>query len=135
MKNTRSNVWSGLLLGVVVGAAALAVTPGVAAADGACGTKENPCPLQKWMRTNMGPANASGDMPALAAALDKAAGFAPDPAWNAGDAKTSWKGIAQAGAAAARANDAAAVKASCKSCHDAYKDKYKAQFRTKAVPG
>jgi hypothetical protein len=135
MKNARSSIWSALLVGVVVGAAALAVTPGVAAADGACGAKENPCPLQKWMRTNIAPANASADMPALAAALDKVAGFAPDASWNAGDPKTTWKGIAQAGAAAARANDAAAVKASCKSCHEGYKDKYKAQFRTKPIPG
>ena len=75
-------VWFGLLAGVVLGAAAVAAAPSVAVADNACGSKENPCPLQKWMRQNMAPANASGDMPALAAALEKASTFAPDPSWN-----------------------------------------------------
>ena len=128
-------VWFGLLAGVVLGAAAIAAAPSVAVADNACGTKENPCPLQKWMRQNMAPANASGDMPALAAALDKAAGFAPDPSWNGKDAKTNWDAIAKAGAAAARANDASAVKAACTGCHNGYKDKYKENLRTKPVAG
>ena len=54
----------GVVAGVMLGAAALAAAP-AASADDACGTKENPCPLQKWMRQNMAPANASGDMAAL----------------------------------------------------------------------
>jgi hypothetical protein len=128
-------VWFGLLAGVVLGAAAVAAVPSVAVADNACGTKENPCPLQKWMRQNMAPANASGDMPALAASLDKASTFAPDASWNGKDAKANWDAIAKAGAAAARANDAAAVKASCKTCHDTFKEKYKDKFRTKPVAG
>ena len=117
-----------------MGAAALAVAPKVAIADDvACGSKEKPCPPQKWMRTNMAPPNAAGDMPALAAALDKAAALAPDPSWNGKDPKASWDAIARAGAAAARANDAAAVKGCCKDCHDAWKAKYKEKFRTKPV--
>src|SRR5438309_2064121 len=130
-------VWFGLLAGVLMGAAAIAAVPSVAEADGAatCGSKENPCPLQKWMRTNMAPANASGDMPALAAALDKAAAFAPDPSWNGKDPKASWDAIARAGAAAARANDVAGAKSSCKTCHDQFKQKYKDTFRTKPVSG
>src|SRR5579885_2282746 len=107
-------IWFGALAGVVFGAAALALVPSVAVADNMCGGKENPCPLQKWMRQNMAPANASGDMPALAAAFDKAATFAPDPSWNGKDAKTNWDAIAKAGAAAARANDVAGAKAACK---------------------
>jgi len=123
----------GVIAGVTLGAAALAAAPS-AAADDACGTKENPCPLQKWMRQNMAPSNASGDMAALATDFDKVAKIAPDPKWNGADPKANWDAIAKAGQAAAKANDAAAVKAACKGCHDGFKDKYKAQFRTKAVP-
>ena len=123
----------GILAGAILGAAALAAAP-AASADDACGTKENPCPLQKWMRQNMAPSNASGDMAALAADFDKVSRIAPDPKWNGGDPRGNWDAIAKAGIAAAKANDAAGVKAACKSCHDAFKDKYKAQFRTRAVP-
>ena len=124
----------GLLAGVVLGAALVAASAGSASADDSCGSKENPCPLQKWMRQNMAAANASGDMATLAADFDKVSKIAPDPKWMGGDAKANWDAIAKAGQAAAKANDAAAVKAACKSCHDGFKDKYKAQFRTKAVP-
>ncbi len=118
----------------IAGAASVALAPRDAVAANSCGTRDDPCPLQKWMRTNLSRASASGDMPALAAGLDKSATLAPDPSWNTSDPKTSWKAIAEAGAAAARAKDEAGVKASCRSCHDLYKDKYKAQYRTKAVP-
>jgi hypothetical protein len=124
----------GLVAGVMIGAAAMAAAPAASAEDATCGTKENPCPLQKWMRQNMAAANASGDMASLATAFDKVAKIAPDPKWNGVDAKGNWDAIAKAGQAAAKANDPAAVKAACKSCHDGFKDKYKAQYRLKAVP-
>jgi hypothetical protein len=128
----------GLLASVVVGAAVIGAAPSLAsAADapaGQCGSKENPCPLQKWMRENMGGPMSSGDFAALEASFTKAAGFAPDKSWNGGDAKANWDSISKAGAEAAKKKDQPAVKAACKSCHDAFKDKYKAQFRTKAVP-
>ena len=124
----------GMVAGVMIGAAGLAAAPSASADDATCGSKENPCPLQKWMRQNMAPANSSGDMAALATDFDKVAKISPDPKWNGADAKANWDAISKAGVAAAKANDAAAVKAACKSCHDAFKDKYKAQFRTKAVP-
>jgi hypothetical protein len=125
----------GLIAGIVLGAAAIAAAPTPASADGAtCGSKENPCPLQKWMRQNMSAAMTAGDMAALATAFEKAAKLAPDPTWNGADPKASWDAIAKVGLAAAKANDTAAVKATCKGCHDAYKDKYKASFRTKPVP-
>jgi hypothetical protein len=123
-----------LLVGMTVGAAGLAAAPSASADDATCGSKENPCPLQKWMRQNMAPANASGDMAALGSDFDKLAKISPDPKWNGADAKANWDAIAKAGQAAAKANDAAGVKAACKACHDGFKDKYKAQFRTKAVP-
>jgi hypothetical protein len=93
----------------------------------ACGTMDNPCPLQKWMRANMGTPLASGDTDALGKALDHAATLSPDATW------TTWAQIAKQGSTAAAAKDMNGVKAACKSCHDAYKDKYKAQYRSKAV--
>jgi hypothetical protein len=125
----------GLVAGILIGGAAMAEMPTPASADDtSCGSKANPCPLQKWMRQNMAASMASGDMTALGAAFDKVAAFSPDPKWNGGDAKSNWDAIARAGSAAAKANDAAGVKASCKTCHDAYKDKYKASYRTKPAP-
>ncbi|HEX7663559.1 MAG TPA: hypothetical protein VF407_03570 [Polyangiaceae bacterium] len=109
-------------------AAAAPFVPRVAHADDACGTKENPCPLQKWMRQNMAPAMAAGDNAGLAAALDKVAATNPDASWS------TWSSISKQGADAARKGDTAGVKASCKGCHDAYKDKYKTQYRMKAPP-
>ena len=73
-------------------------------------------------------------MPAVAKALDRAARLSPDPSWNGTDATWNWDASAKAGAAAARANNAAEVKAACKSCHDAWKDKYKDQFRPLPLP-
>ena len=122
------NSWVVLFAGVVIGSAVLAGVPSAASADDAtCGSKENPCPLQKWMRANMGAALAAGDLPTLAKSLDKTAALSPDPSW-------TWTAIAKAGADAARKGDTAGAKAACKGCHDAYKDKYKSQFRARAVP-
>ena len=125
---------SGILAGVLAGAVAMAAAPSVASADGACGSKENPCPLQKWMRQNMAASNTAGDMAALQAQFAKVASWAPDKGWNGSDPKASWDAIANAGAAAAKAGDTSGVKQSCKACHDAFKDKYKSQFRTRPVP-
>ena len=44
----------------------------------------------------------------------------------------NWESIAKTGAAKAAAGDVAAAKASCKSCHDQYKARYKAQWRDRA---
>ena len=93
----------------------------------ACGSKENPCPLQKWMRANMGAALAANDLASLAQSLDKIASASPDASW-------TWTAIAKKGAQAARGGDLKAVKAACKSCHDAYKEPYKATYRTKPAP-
>ena len=81
------------LAGVVLASAALAGAPSSASADdAACGAKENPCPLQKWMRANMGAALAAGDLPSLAKSLDKAGTLAPDASW------ATWGSFAKAGA-------------------------------------
>jgi cytochrome c556 len=75
----------------------------------------------------MGASLAANDTDALGKALDHAAGFIPDPSW------AQWTQFAKAGSAAAASKDMAGVKASCKSCHDAFKDKYKTQFRARPV--
>jgi hypothetical protein len=101
----------------------------VAAGDAGatCGTKPLPdCPLQAWMKQNPNTALNGNDMPALATSLDKLVGFAP-----AG--YTNWASIAKDGAKAANAGDTAAAKASCRSCHDQYKQKYKTEMRTRAI--
>ena len=127
----KSNLWN-LVLAVPMFAAvtlgATTIPMKAAFADDACGTKENPCPLQKWMRQNMAPALAAGDNAGLAAALDKVAATSPDASW------ATWSTLAKQGSDAAKKGDLASAKAACKSCHDAYKDKYKAQYRTKSPP-
>jgi hypothetical protein len=92
-----------------------------------CGTKPLPdCPLQGWMKANTNPPVAAPDFPGLATALDKIVTFAP-----AG--YTNWASIAKDGAKAARAQDMTAAKASCRTCHDQYKDKYKKEMRTRKI--
>jgi len=123
--------WLWGLVGIVAMAAPL-LGSRLAVADGpaqaaACGTSDNPCPLQKWMRSNMGAPMAAGDMESLGRAFDHAATLSPDPSW------TTWAQFAKQGSTAAAAKDTAAVKAACKACHDGYKDKYKSQYRTRPV--
>jgi hypothetical protein len=109
------------------GGMAPAASASAGAAAAACGTKPLPdCPLQAWMKANTNPAIASQDFPGLATALDKTATFAP-----AG--YTNWASIAKDGAKAARASDMTATKASCRTCHDQYKDKYKKELRARKI--
>lgn len=125
--------WKRWLCGVSGGLllAGAVFMPHLAAADGSdagsCGTTDAPCPLQKWMRSNMGAPLAAGDMDSLGRALTHVAASSPDPTW------TTWAQFANQGAAAAAAKDMTGVKASCKSCHDAFKDKYKTQYRARPV--
>lgn len=108
-------------------AAATGTAGGGASGAGECGTKPLPdCPLQAWMKANMNPPSLAGDTAALAIALEKAASFAP-----AG--YTNWTSISNDGAKAAKGGDLAAAKASCRSCHDQYKKKYQAEFRTRKI--
>lgn len=125
-------VWVFALSGGVA-AAALFHMPS-AHAEAACGAKGQPsCPLQGWMEKNMDANVEKNDTKALAAAFEKAAGFAPDPKWN--DGASGWSKIAKEGAAAAKSGDMAAAKKTCKTCHKAWRDKYKKEFRTKPVAG
>jgi hypothetical protein len=108
--------------------------PKVQADDAKCGEKGQPsCPLQGWMEKNMQDPMDKNDLAKVAASLEKAATFVPDPKWNDGD--NGWAKIAKAGAAAAKAGKASEVKAACKSCHKAWRNEYKKQFRMKPISG
>ena len=108
-------------------AAPAAASGSAAAAAPECGKKPLPdCPLQGWMKKNMNPPMAAQDLPALAAALEQAAKLGPPGYGN-------WASIANDGAKAAKAGDLAAAKASCRTCHDQYKQKYKDQHRARKI--
>ncbi|HLK35636.1 MAG TPA: hypothetical protein VKU41_02715, partial [Polyangiaceae bacterium] len=72
------------------------------------------------------PAMSAQDFDGIATALDKVVTFAPSGYGN-------WASIARDGAAAARSQNLDAVKASCRSCHNQYKDKYKKEMRDRPI--
>jgi hypothetical protein len=78
------------------------------------------------MKANTSPAMSAQDFDGIATALDKVVKFAP-PSY------PNWPSIAHDGAAAARAQNLDAVKASCRSCHNQYKDKYKKEMRDRPI--
>jgi hypothetical protein len=83
-----------------------------------CGAKgQKPCPMQGWMKGVLAGAVASGDPAAIAAALEHAASK-PPPGY------AEWTAVAADGAARARAGDLDGAKASCRRCHDLYKQSY-----------
>lgn len=107
------------------GGASAAASGSAAAPE--CGTKPLPdCPLQAWMKSNANPPVMTNDVAALEGVLTKIAGMAP-----AG--YTNWATIAKDGAKAAKGGDMAAAKASCKGCHDQYKQKYKTEMRGRKI--
>src|SRR5581483_6466723 len=94
----------------------------VAGASGVAFAGDPATPLGKWMKPNIGAALAGQDFPTLQKNLDFVAGKVPS-----GD-YAQWAEVAKSGSAAAAKQDIKGVKASCKSCHDLYKDKYKKEF-------
>ncbi len=109
--------------------AAAAPATSAAAASGPktfdCGAKgQKACPMQGWMKGVMGPATSSGDAEKIAKGLDYIAAKPPPGMGN-------WSSIAKTGAAKAKAGDIDGAKASCKICHDQYKEKYKTTLRDK----
>jgi len=94
----------------------------------ACGDKPAPaCPLAAWMKANATPAITTQDYDALADVLDKTVALAP-PGY------VNWASIARDGAAAARVQSLDAVKASCRSCHNQFRGRYKAEMRARPLP-
>ena len=78
--------------------------------------------MQGWMKGVMGPATSSGDAAKIAKGLDYIAAK-PPPGMG------QWSAISKDGSAKAKAGDIDGAKASCKKCHDLYKDKYKTTMR------
>ena len=73
----------------------------------------------------MAAAATSGDSAELATRFDYVADHAPKGMPN-------WSGIARAGAIKARGGDIDGAKGACKTCHEQYKAKYKAELRDQA---
>ena len=78
------------------------------------------------MKANTEGPLGSHDFAALDGALQKIVTFAPH-------GYTNWASIARDGADGARAQDADAVKASCRSCHGQYRDRYKREMRDRPL--
>ena len=97
--------------------------------DDAC--KGGKCPLHDWMEKELQEPMDAGDLKKVAASLEKLGAHVPDPKWNEGD--NGWAKLAKDGAAAAKAGDAKAVGATCKSCHKAWRKEYKEKHRSKAL--
>src|SRR6266851_10007239 len=99
--------------------------PSAPSKEFACGAKDKPCPLQAWMKANMGPSSTEDPMPfdALAKNFKTIAGKSP------GGEFPNWSKVANDGAAAAGKKDAGGVKGACKACHDQYKKKFKEEAR------
>jgi hypothetical protein len=84
------------------------------------------------MEDNLQGALEAGDLTKLAQGLARVPKLVPDASWNAG--ATGWSTIAETGAAAAKNGYEAAARQSCKTCHKAWRSKYKASFRTRPLP-
>lgn len=109
-------------------APALPLTLTLALAAGAALAGEPATALGRWMKPNIGTPMAGQDFATLQKNLEFVAGKVPSSDYD------KWAEISKAGAAAAAKQDLKGVKASCKSCHDTYKEKYKKEFLTKAFP-
>jgi hypothetical protein len=108
---------------------ALPLTAAISLAAGIAVAGEPTTLLGKWMKPNMGAPLAGQDFATLQTSLDMVASKPPPPA-----NYPNWSTIAKAGSAAAAKQDLAGVKASCKQCHDAYKESYKKEFPTRPFP-
>ena len=106
----------------------LALALSLTAGAGVALAGEPATPLGKWMKPNIGTPLAGQDFATLQKNLEFVAGKVPAADYD------KWAEISKAGAAAAAKQDLKAVKASCKSCHDTYKERYKKEFLTKPFP-
>lgn len=97
--------------------------PAAAAVVTACGTKADPCPMQRFMHGAMETAHTPDT---LTAAFTRVAGMSPDPAW-------AWVAIATRGADLANAGDVGGAKGQCQACHDAYRERYRALHRMRKL--
>jgi hypothetical protein len=85
-------------------------------------------PLGQWMRPNMSAPLAGGDFDTLKSSFDLVASKTPSGDYG------NWASLSQQGSAAAANKDLAGVKASCKGCHDAYKNQYLKEHASTPFP-
>jgi hypothetical protein len=107
----------------------LAAVSAVVAVGGVAVAGEAKTPLGKWMKPNLGAPLAGGDLATVKESLTLVAKRPPPK----GD-YAQWAAIATGGATSAGSGDAAGTKASCKKCHDLYKDKYIAECQDLPFP-
>jgi hypothetical protein len=126
---SRQRAWPTVLVVVMAGIVGAAVLPSAAIAEGKCDGKAKPCPLQQWMRDNVGTPMASGELATIGKSMEKAATLG-------GPDMKDWSKLAKKTSEDAKANKTDDVKADCKACHDAYKEAYKANvtLRNKPIP-
>lgn len=98
------------------------------AGAGAALAGEPATPLGKWMKPNIGTPLAGQDFPTLQKNLEFVASRPPSADY------PKWAEYAKAGAAAAAKGEVKAIKATCKQCHDDYKERYKKEFATRPFP-
>ncbi|MDC0723180.1 hypothetical protein [Nannocystis bainbridge] len=117
------------LAAAAVGGLSLTSLPSTAIAKGQCNGTTKPCPLQQWMRDNLGTPMASGDFVAVAKGVEKIQTFG-------GPAMKDWTKFAKKTVDDLKANKSDDVKADCKTCHDAYKVAYKnnTALRNRPIP-
>jgi hypothetical protein len=84
--------------------------------------------LGKWMKPNVGAPLAGQDFDTLQKSLQLVADKPPPGEY------PKWSSIAKDGADASAKKDLAAVKKTCKTCHDLYKEKYKKELATRPFP-
>jgi hypothetical protein len=85
-------------------------------------------PLLHWMRDRAAAELRRGDAAALAASFDQLAGFAPSM-----EGYENWASIARDGADAARAASLDGARASCRECHQQYREAYRTRMRARPL--
>ena len=113
-------------------AAVAAALPDPAPATGAkpgCGTRPLPdCPLQAWMKGNVASRLNNADTAGLEGAFKRMSAFAPGAGFE------EWTAMSTEGARAAHAGDLDGARQACKSCHNRYREAYRASFRARPLP-
>lgn len=98
-----------------------------------CGAEGAPlCPLGQWMEDHILDPMEAKDTEKLAKLLHTIEFMSPKPEWNEGE--DGWAQIARAGAKAAEAGDFKGAKATCKGCHQKWRDAYREDFWRYPVP-
>ena len=115
-------------IGAAAAPTAPALAPVVAVEAGApvvvdCGSRANPCPMQRFMHGTMATAHTADT---LTTAFSLVAGMSPDQEW-------AWVAIATRGADLANAGEVARAKAQCVACHDTYREAYKSRHRARPL--